>query len=68
MNAFDKPLFHFGDQRCRYSLNQIRSFVEEGVAGACADTPVYIAEVAFKANDIIEHVAPMICDRMLSVE
>jgi len=61
------PLFFFNDQRLRYSLNQIRSLLEEGIA-TTPDTPVRIVEAAFRAEDLVKHVAPVLSDFMLSEE
>ena len=63
MNAIDTPLYFFNDQRVRYTANQIRSLVEDGVTAP--DTPVHIVEVAFRADDVLNLIAPMLCERML---
>jgi hypothetical protein len=52
MSALDKTIFHFGDRRCQYSLNQIQSLIDAG-ASTTADSPVYIHEIAFRAEDVL---------------
>ena len=60
---FVERLYFFNDQRVRYTAEHIRSLVEDGVTAP--DTPVHIVEVAFKASDILEYVAPLVRDRAL---
>jgi hypothetical protein len=63
-NVLDTPLFFFNDQRFRYSINQIRSLIEDGKTAP--DTPIRIAEATFRADDIVVRVAPMLCECLLS--
>jgi hypothetical protein len=64
LHLSDRQLFFFDDQRVRYSLDQIRTLLKDGVA-TTPDTPIRITELAFRAEDLVNHVAPVLSNFLL---
>jgi hypothetical protein len=57
IHPFDKQMFYFTDERCLYSINQIKTLVRDGVAAP--DEIVHLVEIqSFRAGDIAEGMTP----------
>jgi len=58
-------LYFFNDARVLYSAEQLESLVTDGITAP--DTIVHTISLPFKASDVIQHIAPIVNDHLVSV-
>jgi hypothetical protein len=64
MKMKSESLYYFNDSRIQYSAEHIRSMMEDGIIEPT--TTVHTICLPFKASDVVQHIAPVVSNFLLS--